>query len=520
MDDNGNFQTHFSIIKAIGNLSHITCPARHAARIGQAFSDTPFTVPITENEIFVSETPDVKSADGSRVFSDGVGSISYDAVECIWETIPDRKTEPTCFQIRFGGSKGMLALDTTLPGSLIQLRPSMTKFESEDIHDLEICDMGTKPIPLVLNRQIIKILEDMGVSETWFFKLQTAELENLRSITASAFTIARFLKHHNIGDSAALHRIYRQSRNMDIDYKKDPFLRSIVEAVILRELRLLKHKARIPVKKGITLFGVTDETGFLEEHEVYVTYDTMNGRHLPPPGRGPIIVTRSPALHDGDIQCAYNSIPPKNHPLRSHRNCIVFSQKGERDLPSQLSGGDLDGDLYNIIWDPEATPQQLFEPANYPRVEPMSIGRPVKTEDMANFFVDFMRTDHLGVIATRHMILADQEQEGTRHPDCRKLAGFHSTAVDFSKTGIPVKMEDLPRGNGFRPDLYAHPFIDQNNMLTDAVWHQDHKHTSAINPKLYSTNTSTRLPTTKTKIQSHVAGTINRIKSSENSIEQ
>jgi hypothetical protein len=37
-----------------------------------------------------------------------------------------------------------------------------------------------------------------------------------------------------------------------------------------------------------------------------------------------------------------------------------------------------------------------------------------------------------------HQILADQKPLGTLDPDCKKLAELHSTAVDFSKTGIAV----------------------------------------------------------------------------------
>lgn len=346
----------------------------------------------------------------------------------------------------------MIALDSRLPGSVIQVRPSMIKFDG-DMRDLEICDMATKPIPLVLNRQMIKILEDMGVPEDWFFNLQTTQLQHLRSITASAKNTAVFIKRQAIGDCFGLFRLFRQAHLFQINYKKVPFLRSLVEAVVLREVRLLKHKARIPVKKGITLFGVVDETGFLQSDEVYVTFDTVEGRFEPPPPPGRLLVTRSPALHNGDIQQAYQVLPPVNHPLRQHRNCIVFSAKGDRDLPSKLSGGDLDGDIYNIIWDPAARPKRTFKPADYPRIEPVNIGRLVTAEDMADFFIDFMRTDHLGVIATRHMILADQKDEGTSHSDCQKLAQLHSTAVDFSKTGIPVEFKELPKANNFRPDL-------------------------------------------------------------------
>jgi len=396
---------------------------------------------------------DVKSPDGSRVFSDGVGTISWDVMEAIRSYIPHTKGSPTCFQIRLAGAKGMLSLDSQLSGSRIRIRPSMIKFPSEDYRNLEICDMASKPIPLVLNRQVIKILEDMGVSDDWFFKLQNIELTRLRGITANISNTARFLKAQAIGAPFRLHRLFRQCDLWKIDYRNEPFLRSVVEAAVLMELRLLKHKARIPVKEGMTLFGIMDETGFLQENEVYVTFETMKDQHQPPPRRGRLLVTRSPALYDGDIQFAYNVVPPKGHPLTEHRNCIVFSKKGRRDLPSQLSGGDLDGDIYNVIWDSEARPSRAFAPADYPRVQPINIGRPVTADDMINFFVDFMRTDHLGVIAIRHMILADQKETGTRDSDCKKLAELHSTAVDFSKTGIPVKMEELPKASNFRPDL-------------------------------------------------------------------
>jgi hypothetical protein len=58
---------------------------------------------------------------------------------------------------------------------------------------------------------------------------------------------------------------------------------------------------------------------------------------------------------------------------------------------------------------------------------------------MTDFFVKFMETDQLGRIATTHQVLADQKPLGTRDPDCKLLAEMHSTAVDFSKTGVPVR---------------------------------------------------------------------------------
>src|SRR5882757_638514 len=120
------------------------------------------------------------------------------------------------------------------------------------------------------------------------------------------------------------------------------------------------------------------------------------------------------------------------------RNCICFSQKGQRDLPSQLSGGDLDGDTFHIIFDPNARTRESFAPADYARPAPRELDRPVGRPDMADFFVDFMETDQLGRICNTHQMLADQSDRGVNDERCIKLAQMASTAVDFSKTGIPV----------------------------------------------------------------------------------
>ncbi|KAJ0413452.1 RNA dependent RNA polymerase-domain-containing protein [Aspergillus carlsbadensis] len=455
IDDQQKLQTNLTIIDGIGSFKNITCPAKCAARVGQAFSETPFAVDLKENGISVWRIKDVESDDHTRLFSDGVGTLSWDAVEAIRTVLPMKKGLPTCFQIRMGGVKGMLALDSKLKDSQIRVRPSMIKFESKDMANLEICDVASKPIPLVLNRQVIKILEDMGAPGQWFSKLQGLRVDELRKATSTTKNTAKFIRGQDVAECIKLYRFFLLINLLQLNYKEDPFLRGVVEAMVLRELRLLKHKARIPVKKGITLFGIMDETGFLEEKEVYVTYDTMENRFAPPPGYCRLFVTRSPALHDGDIQYVHNRHPPSGHPLTEHKNCIVFSKKGKRDLPSQLSGGDLDGDLYNIIWDPEAAPERVFAPADYPRVDPVDIKREVTKNDMAEFFVDFMQSDRLGVIATKHMILADQMEMGTSHSDCKKLAELHSTAVDFSKTGVPVKFEDMPSMNKYRPDFLA-----------------------------------------------------------------
>ena len=129
---------------------------------------------------------------------------------------------------------------------------------------------------------------------------------------------------------------------------------------------------------------------------------------------------------------------PAGNPLRALHNVVVFSSQGQRDLPSKLSGGDLDGDLYNIIYDETLYPKRVSQPADYDTATPVDIGRTVERSDVTDFFIRFMENDNLGLIATLHQMLADQLPLGTFDPLCVKVAGMHSTAVDFSKTGIPV----------------------------------------------------------------------------------
>ena len=185
--------------------------------------------------------------------------------------------------------------------------------------------------------------------------------------------------------------------------------------------------------------GIMDETGILEEDQIFCTVSSEEKGTLILTGS--VVVTRSPALHPGDVQCASAVKVPADSPLMALRNCVVFSSKGTRDLPSQLSGGDLDGDLFNVIHDASLYPARIAEPADYPIQEPINIGREVARSDMTAFFVQFMENDQLGRIATLHQTLADQRPLGSFDPDCVLLAGIHSVAVDFSKTGIPVSFD-------------------------------------------------------------------------------
>ncbi|KAL5344777.1 hypothetical protein ACLOAV_010174 [Pseudogymnoascus australis] len=459
---NGHLLLDRNLIAGLGDFSNIRCPAKCAARIGQAFSETPTAVTLEPGVAKVMN--DVER--NGRVFSDGVGTVSMSVIEQIWDSLPRaRQKQTTLFQIRYSGAKGMIALDSRLQGHSIHLRKSMIKFPGSDSTDIEICGAAYKPLPLYLNQQSIKILEDMGVKDEFFLDLQAKEVERLRMVTTSSVNASIFLRTQSVGDSIQLPWLIKKLDSLNLSFKADSFLRDILEITVLIELRALKHKARIPVPRGYTLHGIMDETGILEEGEIFCIVE-VNGTPKVITGKE-LIITRSPALHKGDIQTVTGVTVPDNSPLMNLCNCICFSQKGKRDLPSKLSGGDLDGDLYQIIFDPNARPERVFPPADYHSPTPIELDRPVERKDMTDFFVQFMATDQLGRIAVLHKVLADQKEHGVLDPDCLLLAEMHSTAVDFSKSGIPVSVK-MPRYNKYRPDFMApgpHVLVQNNKPL-------------------------------------------------------
>jgi hypothetical protein len=435
------------IIKQLGNFSHFRCPAKCAARIGQNFTDTNATVDVSPRRVGELEVVERNGRD----FSDGVGTISHDLLRRVWRVYGSKRfIRPTALQIRFQGAKGMVSLDNRLAGEQLMLRSNMKKFETSATWNLEICGAAFQPLPMILNRQFIKILEDLGIPLATFQRLQEAAVGRLRRMTTSAPDAAAFLDHAR--SASRIPSFIRLLHELGINFHEDNFVSIVLEAIVLTKLRDVKYRGRIPIEKGCTLYGIMDETGYLQEGQVYiVTEHAEHGKQVIVGKQ--VVVTRSPALHPGDIQIARAVDVPESNLLSALSNVIVFSQFGSRDLPSQLSGGDLDGDLYNVIYDSDLIPKTTYQAADYPRVTALSLDREVNAQDMSDFFVDFMETDQLGYIANLHLQIADQHPTGTLSAMCVQLAGMASTAVDFSKTGIPVDMKQLPKYDRCKPDF-------------------------------------------------------------------
>lgn len=215
----------------------------------------------------------------------------------------------------------MISLDTRLEGDVLRLRDSMIKFKidpMEKVSDIEICGAGLKPLPMFLNRPLIKILEDLGVPESAFLHLQEVAVDQLRMTTESPVNAANFLQRNYIGKAARLPWLVRKLLDINILFNDDDFLRNVLELAILMQLRELKHRtssltfslveeslesgcmsifvtnsfltgiigSRILVENGMTLYGNIPLRSTIRGHADNARHHGRNGN----PGRGPNIL--------------------------------------------------------------------------------------------------------------------------------------------------------------------------------------------------------------------------------------
>lgn len=89
----------------------------------------------------------------------------------------DKKLPPSAFQIRFAGYKGVLTTDPQIQDNLIQLRPSMRKFQSSH-RRLEVLQTS-RPQAVYLNHQLIMLLSNLGVADEVFLRHQEKMLDAL-----------------------------------------------------------------------------------------------------------------------------------------------------------------------------------------------------------------------------------------------------------------------------------------------------------------------------------------------------
>jgi RNA-dependent RNA polymerase len=335
----------------------------------------------------------------------------------------------------------------------------MIKFQAP-YRRLEVVSIGAH-IPYYLNRNVILLLGVHGVRDALFLDMQRIMLDVLDRMLRDARTAADVVPRLSGPDStltaAIVHMI---SAGLSPD--KEPFLFSALHAIRAHHLTNLRKKSRIFVKDGAVLIGGLDETGLVPEGCVFVQVRHGVGNEFKPLV-GPVMVTKHPVMHPGDVRMLLAVDKPE---LRDHKNVILFSQWGTRPEADKMAGSDLDGDQFAVTWDSRLFLNEWnccsknasgvwtsgngsrlsLEHLRLANADPMDFTAPptvqvdnegtIGDQEIIQHFINHAKSDNLGRIAM--MWLDHAAKSGANCDQCLKLAGLHSIAVDFPKSGTPA----------------------------------------------------------------------------------
>ena len=462
------------VLEEMGNFKQEQNKYKNASRRGQcASSTTPINFLPKENII---EIPDIKSSDNKYIYTDGIGTISYNlAMKCVEKIGNNKFSYCSAFQIRLLGIKGVVAVDPNLADKdIICIRPSMKKYESEN-NELGIIKASGYSTGY-LNRQIISLLNGLGVRNNIFISMIKVSLKEYQ-------TILKYIRNKNV-DLASYFRANKDVYNevlskcfyfkSVVDYylfkrnqrylPNEPFIQKILLNCLSIKIRDLKSKGKIMDNQSASLMGVIDETKTLKHNEVYV-------RIIKPYAKkeeqdftlqGDVYVTKNPCLHPGDIKIlkAVNNEKVKQN-LSHMINVIVFSaledEKDTRPIQNQISGGDLDGDIYYVSWnkdiidgivkrnvpsqeDPKYPQQNNNKEVNNNKI----MNNTISMNDVILSHINTMKNDLVPLISNLYLAHADNDLiHGPFNEKCKMLSDLFIIAIDSQKNGKFISQEIL-----------------------------------------------------------------------------
>ncbi|CAF2347051.1 unnamed protein product [Rotaria sp. Silwood2] len=410
----------------MGNFDDEQLPAKNTARRTQPFSSTEATIEIDKQ--FVNVIPDLKTTDGKYNFTDGVGQISPELNQLIHESIGINVEKgeyvSSVLQIRYGGCKGTVAVNPVLHRKKKQLliRPSMNKFKCKH-QVLELCKRSLRR-NLCLNREVINLLSYRGISNEHLLVFQ---LRNILWLIASLFSNQSTLC---VLRDKILHVLPWLEISRHPNLSNEPFFRRLLVTTITNNLYQIVTRAHIRVPKARYMFGIVDEYKVLKEGQVFIQITDEDGNRTIL--EGPIAITKNPCHHPGDLR-VLEAVNKKS--LYHLYDVLVFPQQGSRPHASEISGSDLDGDEYTVIWDPILVPTSPnptpYEYDSGPSPKPLN--RVVTRNDRLKVILDICEQDNLGRLSNIHLVLVDKL--GIDSEEAILLAAGLSDELDSVKSG-------------------------------------------------------------------------------------
>lgn len=248
-----------------------------------------------------------------------------------------------------------------------------------------------------------------------------------------------------------------------------------------------KNLFAIPVPGSFSTLGLTDdfeilvgkvEANLAQKDNPYEVIILANKKFV----SGEVLIYRDPIIHIGDLKIAMaltedeikkrlaaKYVVDANaviESLSSMDNVIFFSQGDRPPLPNRLSGGDLDGDRFEIIpkdgckfWTPTLKDENSDDYAAEPDKSkgPQRLKDDFNINDLTTFIGQYIRQDCFDELQTTLTALADTRALGLKDPDVMEFSTHISNAVDYAKSGVSVDLWKISQDPKFKvtakPDI-------------------------------------------------------------------
>ncbi|KAI8627360.1 hypothetical protein F5Y19DRAFT_465852 [Xylariaceae sp. FL1651] len=352
------------------------------SRIALGLSRTHPTV-VLQPEQILHQPKDILSPTG-KVMNDGIGRMSTALARQIRDKM-GLDNIPAGYQGRLGSAKGFWIRDTrdTSDDIWIETFPSQRKWEcdyaEEDHRTFEVRSESKELKSATLNLQLLPILEDRAI-DPLIMKEQVGNfMKNslLRDIESQKDALQdpahfKLWVHENVSPQRRQERarlgyvpwtaglpISREDQmelllSQGFNPTKLEFLRKIAFDMRKEKCEELQTKLNVKVGQSTYAYMVIDFLGVLNEDEVHLGFsskfsDEQSGFSETFLHGMDVLVARTPAHYPSDIQRVKAVFKPE---LGSLKDVIIFPSKGNIPLADKLSGGDYDGDIAWVCWEP------------------------------------------------------------------------------------------------------------------------------------------------------------------------
>ncbi|KAI1325227.1 hypothetical protein F5Y16DRAFT_278020 [Xylariaceae sp. FL0255] len=322
----------------------------------------------------------------NKVMNDGIARMSAGLAKKIGDFMGLSISDlPAAFQGRFGSAKGVWLRDTIDKSDEIWIEtfPSQRKwecnYEEEDHRTFEVLKPSKELKSANLNLQLLPIFEDRAKSRVemrqqvgnLLKKSLTQEIEAQKTAieypaqfrqwafeNGASSRRTEHIRHNQVPWTAGLPSSKDDQMNFllvsGFDPKKLEFLQQLTYDLRRAKTEELRDKLNVNVGRSTYALMVIDFLGILKEDEVHLGFsskfvDEDSGFSETYLDGMDILVARTPAHFPSDIQ-RVKAVHKTE--LGSLKDVIIFPRTGNEPLADKLSGGDYDGDIAWVCWEP------------------------------------------------------------------------------------------------------------------------------------------------------------------------